>query len=533
MSDFKTLAVMLDMSRNGVMTLDAMKNYLPLLAKMGYNCLFLYTEDTYEIEGEPYFGYFRGKYSVAEMKELNKFAKSIGIEVVPCIQTLAHLGALNKWKKFSMDMPDTLMVDDERTYALVEKMFATLSECFDSRRIHIGMDEAHMLGRGAHLDRYGYETNDVLMRRHLDKVCSIAKKYGYEPMMWSDMFFRGWGGDYFIGRKAEVPKEYIDALPESVTPVYWDYYSTDEKNYDDMFYNHAQLSDKTWFAGGIWTWAGFAPLNARSVAVSIPALNQAKAHGIENIMLTLWGDDGAECSRYAVLPALFYVAEYANGNTDEADIKKKFEEMFGIAYDDFALLDLPNEISNEGFPITVYNVCKYALFSDYFAGFLDAKVTEGEGKKYKKYAADLYAAKERAGEYAYLFDTCAKLCDILYDKYELGIKTRRAYKQNDKAELTRLANEEYAKIEENVREFLPIFRTQWMKENKPYGFEIHEYRLAGLAERTASCKARLLNYADGKLESIPELEEDILPFDGGARHVYFNKFAQTFTSNVF
>ena len=532
MKQFKTLAVMLDMSRNAVMTLDSMKKFLPVLVKMGYNSLFLYTEDVYEIDGEPYFGYLRGRYSKEEMRELDKFAKSIGMEVVPCIQTLAHLKSINKWKQYPMDLADTLLVDDERTYKLIDKMFSTLSECFETRRIHIGMDEAHMLGRGTHLDRYGYETNDVLMRRHLDKVCSIAKKYDYEPMIWSDMFFRGWSGDYLLYKKAEMPKEYIEALPENVTPVYWDYYSTNENDYDAMFYKHAQLSDKTWFAGGIWTWAGFAPFNARSVAVSIPALNQARAHGVENVIMTLWGDNGAECSRFAVLPSLFYVAEYAKGNTDEADIKRKFKDMFGIEYDDFSALDLPNELSNAGNPITVYNVCKYALYSDYFAGFLDDIVNVGEGEKYEKYASAIRAAGTKAGEYAYLFDTCAILCDILADKYELGINTRKAYKQNDKAELTRLANEEYTRIEANLAKFLPVFRTQWMKENKPYGFEVQEYRLAGLRERTASCKARLIDYAEGRLDSIPELEEEILPFKGGARHVYFNNFSENFTSTV-
>ena len=46
----------------------------------------LYKEDTYEVNEEPYFGYMRGRYSKAEMKQIDAFARSIGITVVPCIQ---------------------------------------------------------------------------------------------------------------------------------------------------------------------------------------------------------------------------------------------------------------------------------------------------------------------------------------------------------------------------------------------------------------------------------------------------------------
>ena len=50
----------MDMSRNGVMKLEELKKFVSLLAKFGYDCIQLYTEDTYEVEGEPYFGYMRG-----------------------------------------------------------------------------------------------------------------------------------------------------------------------------------------------------------------------------------------------------------------------------------------------------------------------------------------------------------------------------------------------------------------------------------------------------------------------------------------
>ena len=165
MKNFKTFGVMLDMSRNAVMTVDALKKYMQLIKKIGYNTLFLYTEDTYEVEGEPYFGYMRGRYSIAEMKEIDEFGRSIKMEVIPCIQTLSHLETLLRWGQYPKDDIRTLLVGDDRVYQLIDNMFATLSKCFTSKRIHIGMDEAWRLGRGGYLDRFGLENVEVIMKK--------------------------------------------------------------------------------------------------------------------------------------------------------------------------------------------------------------------------------------------------------------------------------------------------------------------------------------------------------------------------------
>ena len=134
-NNFETFGVMIDMSRNAVMSIDGLRRFLPLLKKMGYNCVMLYTEDTYEVDGEPYFGYMRGRYTKAEMKEIDAYADSLGITVIPCMQTLAHLNAIFRWGEFPRDCDDILLTDNDRTYEFIDHMFATLSECFKSRKI--------------------------------------------------------------------------------------------------------------------------------------------------------------------------------------------------------------------------------------------------------------------------------------------------------------------------------------------------------------------------------------------------------------
>ncbi len=533
----ETLGVMIDMSRNAVMSVSGLKRYLPLLKKMGYNCVMLYTEDTYEIEGEPYFGYMRGRYTKSEMKQIDAFAKDLGIEIIPCIQTLAHLNAAIRWGQYPIDCDDILLVDDEKTYELIEKMFKTTSECFESRRIHAGMDEAMMLGRGKHLDKFGYEGSHSIMERHIKKVKAIAEKYGYEIMIWSDMYFRSWQNhDYYLSEKVAVPKEVLDAYDPSVIPVYWDYYHKDYKTYDAMIDAHLQFSKNTWFAGGAWTWSGFAPNNRFSLDTMLPGIKASLDNGLKNIVFTMWGDYGGECSPFAVLPALHYLAEAARGNNDEASIKAKFEELFGISYDDFMMLDAPNTvqgyiIDSRGNPA---NPSKYMLYSDYFNDYLDYTVELGVGANYKAVTERLSEIAENSEEFGYLFDSLAKLSAVLEYKYELGLKTRNAYKNGDKDELRRLANVDYKIVAERLKDFGDAYEKRWFYDNKTSGFDVQDLRIGGMIRRTEACARRIINYVDGNIPSIEELEEDIIPYPLAekGKPMQITSVTKIFTSNV-
>ena len=523
MKNYKSFGVMMDMSRNAVMTVDALKKYMQLIKKIGYNTLFLYTEDTYEVEGEPYFGYMRGKYSIAEMKEIDEFGKPIKMEVIPCIQTLSHLETLLRWGQYPKDDIRTLLVGDDRVYQLIDNMFATLSKCFTSKRIHIGMDEAWRLGRGGYLDRFGLENVEVIMKKHLDKVREIAAKYDYELLIWSDMFFRGLGKGYYY-EKLDMPKATIDSVPKDIKLVYWDYYHINEKGYDDMMYNHKQLSKDYWFAGGAWTWSGFAPNNYFTLRTMKPALDACKKNRVKNVFFTVWGDNGGECSRYANIPVLFYLAEYAKGNCDEEKIKEKFEKKFGLSFDDFMMLDMPNFVADnssiEG--CVPNNPSKYGFYADTFNGFTDYTVAEGGNERYAALAEKLHAIAKKNRKYGYIFETQARLCDVLALKYEMGVLVRKAYRTGKKWDLELYAKRDYPEMIKRAEGFAKAFEKQWFMENKPQGFDCHDIRLGGMLRRLEYCRKTLNAYLDGKIDRIPELEEEILPFGSKGTSIDYN-----------
>ena len=344
---YERFGVMMDVSRNGVMKVSQVKRMIDYLQKMGYNSLELYCEDTYEIEDEPYFGYMRGRYTGTEIKEIDAYAKERGIELIPCIQTLGHFSNLVRHEVYQniVDVNDILLVGEPATYTLVEKIFKTLSENFTSRNVNIGMDESHMVGLGKYLDQHGYRNRFEILVEHLERVAEIAKKYGFKAHMWSDMFFRLLAKGAYYAPDVEIPEWVKGRIPENVDLTYWDYYHSDKEVYDKMFDKHLEFGREIWFAGGAWSWFGFAPLGELTIRTMKPAIQSVLEKGIKNVFITVWGDDGKECSYFSLLHTLYAIRQYADGNFEEEKIAKGFYELFGVHSSDFFALDLPNKYS--------------------------------------------------------------------------------------------------------------------------------------------------------------------------------------------
>lgn len=535
-TDFRRFGTMIDCSRNAVMNMDSLKKWVDITSDMGYNSLLLYTEDTYEVDGHPYFGYMRGRYTKEELKKIDAYALERGMELIPCIQTLAHLNAIVRWPQYEphVDTADILLAGDEAVYELIDSMFATISECFTSRTINIGMDEAHMIGRGKYYDLHGDTDRSQILVDHVKRVAEIGEKYGFTLMMWSDMYFRLVAGDNYYDSNAPINEEIRKQIPDNVKLIYWDYYSQDWKRYDRMLTAHEKIREDTVFAGGCWCWKGMTPANEFSIRNTKAALKACRKHGVQDVFLTLWGDDGAECSRFAVLPALFYAAEAAKGNTKLSDIKAKFKEKYGISFDSFKLLDLPGTAGYN--PEKVGSSEKYLLYNDCFTGLLDSTISGGEGEQYRACARKLGRLKKHE-EWGYLFAVQHALCDVLTLKAELGTRTREVYACRDMEALDKLIAD-YKKVEKKLEQYYRLFRTQWYHDNKPHGFDVQDIRLGGLMCRVRSCRERLQDLRDGRITVIGELEEKQLDILGGGeefgkKHMdYWQGWGRIVTANV-
>ncbi len=503
------LGVSLDCSRNGVLKVEQVKWYAKTLKEMGYNALFLYLEDTYEIPSQPYFGHLRGRYSKDELKEIDRYCVEIGVEFMVQIQTLAHLEQMFKWYTEYYDVNDCgniLLIGEEKTYELIEDMISTIAECITSKKINIGMDEAFTLGAGKYYQKHGPYDRLEIMKQHLNRVCEITRKYGLEPIVAGDMFCKLAYNIENQYDEVDISKaKEVTGIPEDVSLIYWDYYSDDYDHYVKEIKKNQIFGRELYFMGGAWTWNGLSPANEMSMKRTKAAVQACLDCGIDKIIMSIWGDDGSECPAHTVLPTLMYTAEILKGNHDLDDIKAKFKKIVGCDFDSLMLLDMFDKPGGN----LKGNPSKYLLYNDLFMGIRDSRISKGDNLRYMELAEKTHAVKEKECIFKETFESYEKLANVLSVKTELGIRTREAYLARDMETLKAILAD-YDVYMERLQEFHKAFQNMWFKYNKPHGFDVQDMRIGGAMQRALSCKNRLIALINGEINEIPELDEPVL-----------------------
>lgn len=515
---FSSVGVMVDCSRNAVMTVEAVKRYIDQLASLGMNLLMLYTEDTFEVPEYPVFGYLRGGYSQADLREIDDYAASLGVELVPCIQTLAHMAQFLQWQEAChlKDLTDVMLIDEPETYAFLEAAIRSVSSCVRSRRIHIGMDEAHGVGLGRYYAKHGPTDRFELLTRHLSRVVDICKKYGVEPMMWSDMFFRlGSKKNDYYDMEAIVPDRVIETLPP-VGMAYWDYYHTDEAFYDHMLTQHARMGQQTVFAGGIWTWSGFLPQVKKTVATMAPALRACAKHRVDTVFATMWGDDGAETNTMlasSLLP-IFSEACWQGVDADPAEAVLAGECLTGVPR---AVLEAWGDFSPS---VRDERPGKFLLWCD---PLYPTVIFAGEDNM-EKLMARSAAALETMKPYRASMMECeyaSAIFDVLLAKGDMIDKMRERYLAGDRAWLNALAEEGIPKLIGLYDRLMRAHRALWERDNRRFGWEVLALRYGATVGRLRDVQDELKRYLKGELAAVVELDAQPRGYSkGGNFHCY-------------
>lgn len=519
--NFSTIGTMVDSSRNAVMTVASVKTLLETIAIMGMNYFMLYTEDTYEVKEYPYFGYMRGRYSYDELKELDDYADMLGIEMVPCIQTLGHSFAALKWDAhaYLRDTDEILLVDEEKTYEFIEAMIRAASAPYRSKKIHIGMDEAYGIGLGAYLRKHGYRETFGLMCEHLEKVKQIVAKYDLEPIIWSDMFFQAASPKHdYYDTEIEFTQDLIDQVPKGVALAYWDYQHVPQEHYEKMIDNHFKLGNELWFAGAVLTWIGMVVNYDITFLAAPAALKACKKKGIDKVFATMWGDDGSETNFFTSLLGLQLYAEYAYQSEDVSDelLEKRFYACTGEHMKDFmAMTKLDCIPQYEGEKITdTSNPSKYLLFQDPLLGLFDKHIEYIDiAEYYAEREKEMIEAKKRAREFEFVYDVALPLATALKEKANIGKRITEAYAAKDLGTLKTYAEETLPKIKQLVNDLRVSHRNQWLTVYKPFGWEVIDIRYGGVLSRLDTAIWRINQYLAGEIASIPELEEKRLGYD--------------------
>ena len=299
-------------------------------------------------------------------------------------------------------------------------------------------------------------------------------------------------------------------------------FKADEKRYDKMLKQHLQLTDKVGFAGGAWKWTGFAPHNQYSMESGEAALNACRKNHVDSVVITGWGDNGAEASQFSNLPALFADANcaYESKMTNLA-----FRILTGIKWEEFMLLDCTNPFSDVSGKHN--NASKYFLYNDPLIGTFDSVAEQLEKNYFKNISKQMEGCIDlrKKSDFIYLLETQKALCDVLQQKADLGIRIRKAYKEKDMAALNGIAQSDIQQIIEELDTFYDMFRKQWYFENKTFGFEVQSQRIGGLKQRLKETADRIKDCVNNT-NPVAELEEAYLPFhyfeDGQLESLNYN-----------
>ena len=548
---FKTFAVLVDCTRSAVMNVPHFRKWLLRLALMGYNMAMLYTKDAYQVPGEPYFGYMRGPYSLEEMREVDAFAKSVGVEMIASIQALGHLEPILRWPAFAevRDTESCVMVDKKETYDLLEKMIRFWSEAFSSRRIHLGMDETEDLGRGRFLTLNGYEPPYQLYNRHLKKLCAICDKFDLKPIIWSDMYFKyaNKSMDYY-GKKDEIPSDITKDIPQNVQLSYWDYYHRDKQVYIDKLSLQKKFNGTLpVMASGIWTWARLWCDHEQTRASAGACMDGCRETGVNEIIFTMWGDDGNYCEFDSAFASMVWCAEYgACGKADEEKVKALYEALCSSSYAvQIRAGDLewtiphpkgktPGEVLKfHAGPILWDDPLMGILWHEYKAvmpDYWDKAIAH-----YRKLLADLDKyIDEHPGEAEE--DFCGgmviharMLADVLLKKMVLRRQLLASYAKRDFDTLNVLLQRNIPELLDALEGLQETFRKEWMRSYKSWGYEVVGIKVAGVAERVRETGRRIEELLDGTSERIEELEVS----GGGGGYVWENRYRMIATGAWF
>jgi hypothetical protein len=119
-------------------------------------------------------------------------------------------------------------------------------------------------------------------------------------------------------------------------------------------------------------------------------------------------------------------------------------------------------------------------------------------------------------KWGYIFRKTKALAEVMEYKFDLGVRTRKAYSEGDKKQLKYLANKVYPLVIKRIKKFYKAQREYWYLENMQNGFEVEDVRFGGLIQRLENCRALLKAYCAGKIPRLAELEQNIVDYIDGS-----------------
>ena len=293
--DFPVRGVMLDISRDKVMSMETLYALVELLASWKLNQLQLYMEHTFAYSQHETVWKEASPFTGQQILELDHFCQQHHVELVANQNSFGHM---ERWLKHPdykhlAECPDGFIGDfgdhlgerrpatslnplDPASIALIDGLYGELLPHFTSPTLNVGGDEPWEMGQCQ--SRAACEANgrgrvyvDYLLKLH-----ELTQKHGRQMMFWADVIVK-------------YP-ELIPEIPKDVIAIEWGYYMGHPyEQHSPMF---AQSGLPFYVCPGTSSWNSLAGRTTNAIGNIRDAASTGLKYGASGLLLTDWGDRG-------------------------------------------------------------------------------------------------------------------------------------------------------------------------------------------------------------------------------------------------
>ena len=553
------MGVKIDLSSGGVMKLDSIKNTMVSLALYGYNTLFLYMEDSFEVQLEPFVGYLRGRYTGVELVEIGRFAKSLGIEIVPCIQTLSHLDQILKWPAYAgyKDSSGNLKMNGDNSYNLLERMILAVTEPLQSKRIHIGLDSMKGMrdtkicceDLGASSAIVGVAIRNAFAS-HLQRLLAVIHSLRLRPVLYTNLLSQlaKIGSCECGSHNIKVVNEELllnihELLGDNGKDLMFTEFSSSEVNYFERIINdHEKLKNSgpirdnsLILSLGLWTWTRFWAALHWTMSTLDAGVDAAQRKGIQSIVVEARATDGNQFAFITAEAGISYFAELVRYSSAKSRrlILQRTDESFSVIFRTIStfsdILEACAIDQIPGVPIGwgTTNIANWFLWEDPFLPYLSYSISEEELIKHYCNLANtldlkmrvdfkkLHLTYEKENDYVSLHPLAfpAAISRVLHRKALLKMHFKRAYKHSDRNYLSKIISEKqngiFFELIDSIVSLRHIHKILWSERYKQSGWEILEARYGILRARLEGFMETIHAFIEGEIVELEWNEENI------------------------
>jgi hexosaminidase len=185
----KLRAVMDDISRGPVPTMDYMKHQIRRLASLKINAFSHYVEHVVKTKSHPEFAPDDGSLTIEDWKELSDYGKKYNVTLIGSFQSFGHFGSVLASPKYAYLGESGTLISPvlKESYSFLQDIYTEMLPAFDAPFFNVNCDETFDLGKGASkklVDSLGY---DGVFQQHIVKIYNIFKRLNSKIMIWGDI----------------------------------------------------------------------------------------------------------------------------------------------------------------------------------------------------------------------------------------------------------------------------------------------------------------------------------------------------------